>query len=291
MDVIRKFDPWGDPLCTCPKKLGFNPYTGCDHRCIYCYVSSYVPRAFECRGKKNLIARVERDLKRIDKSLVISMSNSSDPYPPMEAKLKLTRACLELFSHEDCRVQIITKSNLVARDADLLSKMRCVASFTITTLNRSVSRVLEPRAPSPEKRLGAMKELSGAGVPTSLRLDPIIPSLNDAEIKEIVETAAAHGASHVTSSTFKPRPDSWRRLERAFPEIATELAPLYFEQGKRHHNSRYLPRKIRFQLMKAVRNACSRNNVTFASCREGLQELSTGESCDGSHLIPKKKPD
>jgi len=291
MDVIRKFDPWGDPLCTCPKKLGFNPYTGCDYRCIYCYVSSYVPRAFECREKKNLVARVERDLNLINKNLVISMSNSSDPYPPMEAKLKLTRACLELFSHEDCRVQIITKSDLVARDTDLLSKMRCVASFTITTLDRSVSRALEPMAPSPEKRLKAIKELSGAGVPTSMRLDPIIPSLNDSEIEEIVGTAAAHGASHVTSSTFKPRPDSWRRVERVFPEIAAELAPLYFEQEEWHHNSRYPPRKIRLQLMKVVREACDRNKITFASCREGLRELSTGASCDGSHLISKKKPD
>jgi DNA repair photolyase len=291
MDVIRKFDPWGDPLCTCPKKLGFNPYTGCDHRCVYCYVSSYVPRAFECRKKKNLVARVERDLRRIDKSLVISMSNSSDPYPLMEAKLKLTRACLELLSHEDCRVQIITKSDLVARDTDLLSKMRCVASFTITTLDRNLSRILEPGAPSPEKRLKAMKELSNAGVPTSLRLDPVIPSLNDSEIEQIVETSAAHGASHVTSSTFKLRPDSWRRVERAFPEISAELAPLYFEQGERHHNSRYLPRKIRLQLMKAVREACDRTQTTFASCREGSQELSTGASCDGSHLIPNKKPD
>jgi DNA repair photolyase len=291
MDVIRKFDPWGDPLCTCPKKLGFNPYTGCDYRCIYCYVSSYVPRAFECREKKNLVARVERDLKRIDKSLVISMSNSSDPYPPMEAKLKLTRACLELFSHEDCRVQIITKSDLVAHDTDLLSKMRCAASFTVTTLDRNLSRVLEPGAPSPEKRLKVMKELSNAGVPTSLRLDPIIPSLNDAEIEQIVETATAHCASHVTSSTFKLRPDSWRRVERVFPEISAKLAPLYFERGEHHHNSRYLPRKIRLQLMKAVREACDKNKITFASCREGFQELSTGASCDGSHLIPKKESD
>jgi DNA repair photolyase len=218
------------------------------------------------------------------------MSNSSDPYPPMEAKLKLTRACLELFSRKDCRVQIITKSDLVARDIDLLSKMRCVVSFTVTTLNRALSRKLEPGAPSPEKRLKAMKELSDAGVPTSLRLDPIIPSLNDAEIEKIVETAVAHGASHITSSTFKPRLDSWRRLEKVFPEIAAKLAPLYFEQGKRHHNSWYLPRKLRLKLMKTVREACDRNKITFASCREGLQELSTGVSCDGSHLIPKMKP-
>ena len=146
MDVIRDFDPWHDPLCTCPKKYGFNPYTGCFYRCVYCYVTSYVPRAFECRIKKNLLKRITRDLKRVDRYRVISMSNSSDPYPPMEAKLKLTRACLELFLREGCQVQVITKSDLVTRDIDLLSKIRCVVSFTITTLKRNLSRKLEPRA-------------------------------------------------------------------------------------------------------------------------------------------------
>jgi DNA repair photolyase len=134
--------------------------------------------------------------------------------------------------------------------------------------------------------LKAMKELSNANVPTTLRLDPLIPGLNDAEIEQIAEKAASHGASHITSSTFKPRPDSWRRVEKVFPETAAELAPLYFERGKRHHNSWYLPRELRLQLMKAVREACDKNGITFASCREGLPELSSGGSCDGSHLLP-----
>lgn len=290
VDVIREFDPWGDPLCTCPKKYGFNPYTGCLHRCIYCYITSYIPRAFDCRVKKNLIVRVERDLKRADKRRVISMSNSSDPYPPMEAKLKLTRACLKLFTREGCQVQVITKSDLVARDVDLLSRMRCVVSFTITTLDRNLSRKLEPRAPAPERRLKAMRKLSSAGVPVSLRLDPVIPGLNDTEIERIVKAAAATGAKHVTSSTFKPRPDSWHRVQRVFPEATAKLAPLYFKHGERHHNSRYLPRELRLELMKQVEKACAAHGLTFASCREGLQELTTGASCDGSHLISRKGP-
>ncbi len=285
MDIIREFDPWHDPLCTCPSKLSFNPYTGCAYRCIYCYVTSYVPRAFECRIKKNLLKRVARDLKRVDKRRVISMSNSSDPYPPIEAKLKLTRACLELFSREGCRIQVITKSDLVARDVDILLHLPSVVSLTITTLKRNLSRKLELRAPTPKRRLEAMKKLSDAGVPVSLRLDPIIPGLNDGEIERIVEAAAASGAEHVTSSTFKPRPDGWRRVQRAFPEVATKLAPLYFRLGKRHRNSWYLSRALRFGLMKRVREACDASGLAFASCREGLRELTTGESCDGSHLI------
>jgi len=288
VDVIREFDPWGDPLCTCPKKYGFNPYTGCPHRCIYCYITSYIPRAFECRVKKNLIVRVERDLKRIDKRRIISMSNSSDPYPPMEAKLKLTRACLELFSREGCRVQVVTKSDLVTRDIDMLLQLSSVVSFTITTLKRNLSRKLEPLAPPPKRRLKAVQKLSSADVPVSLRLDPIIPGLNDVEIDRIVEAVASVGAKHVTSSTFKPRPDGWHRFQRVFPETATKLTPLYFEQGKRHHNSWYLPREVRLELMKRIRETCTAHGLTFASCREGLQELTTGASCDGSHLISRK---
>lgn len=288
--MIREFDPWGNPLCTCPKKYGFNPYTGCSYRCVYCYITSYIPRAFECRVKKNLITRVKRDLKRVDKRRVISMSNSSDPYPPIEANLKLTRACLELFLEEGCRVQVITKSALVTRDVDLLPQLPSVVSFTLTTLKRDLCRKLEPRAPLPERRLRAMRKLSDAGVPVSLRLDPIIPGLNDTEIEQIVKAAAATGAKHVTSSTFKPRPDSWHRARRVFLEAITKLAPLYFERGKRHHNSWYLPRELRLELMRQVKKACDENGLTFASCREGLRELTTSASCDGSHLISKKIP-
>jgi DNA repair photolyase len=235
-----------------------------------------------------LVARVKRDLKRIDKHCVISMSNSSDPYPPMETKLKLTHACLELLVREGCRVQVITKSDLVTHDIDMLLRLPSAVSFTITTLKRNLSRKLEPRAPPPERRLKAMKKLSSAGVPVSLRLDPIIPGLNDTEIEQIVKAASASGAKHVTSSTFKPRPDGWHRVRRVFPAATAKLAPLYFERGERHHNSWYLPRELRLELMGQVKKVCDENGLTFASCREGLRELTTGASCDGSHLIWRK---
>ena len=285
MDVIREFDPWHDPLCTCPKKYGLNPYTGCEHGCLYCYITSYIPRAFECRPKHNLIARVERDLKQIDRSRPISMSNSSDPYPPIEAKLGLTRSCLKLLAQENCKVQVITKSDIVARDLDLFTKMRAVVSFTVVTLDQELSRMLEPNAPPPERRLEAMKRLAAAGVPVCLRLDPVIPFLNDSGFTNLVRAAAEHGAKHVTSSTFKPRPDSWRRMQSAFPEVAARLRPLYFERGQRHHNSWYLPRELRQKLMGDIKRACEEAGLTFASCREGLAGMNSGASCDGSHLI------
>jgi DNA repair photolyase len=285
VDVIREFDPWHDALCTCPKKYGLNPYTGCGHGCLYCYITSYIPRGFECRPKKNLLTRVERDLAMIDRSRVISMSNSSDPYPPIEARLRLTRSCLQLLARENCRVQVMTKSDLVARDLDLLSKIRSVVSFTLVTLDQELSSKLEPNAPLPEQRMKAMRRLADAGIPVSLRLDPVIPHLNDNEIADVVKEAASHGAKHVTSSTFKPRPDSWRRIQNAFPEVAAQLRPLYFERGRRHHNSWYLPRELRQELMGKVKRACDEEGLTFATCREGLVGMRSGASCDGSHLI------
>jgi len=286
MDVIRDFDPWRDPLCTCPPKYGFNPYTGCSHKCLYCYITSYIPRAFDCRPKENLLQRVRRDIRRMDKLRVISMSNSSDPYPPIEAKLGLTRSCLETFAEEGCRVLVVTKSDLVKRDVDVLSEMAAAVSVTVVTLDEELCRKLEPGAPPAERRLEAMRELSEAGIPVSLRLDPLIPGLNDDHVEEIVEAASSCGVSHIVSSTFKPRPDSWRRVVGAFPELRSELAPLYFEKGMRHQNSWYLPLKLRRDLMEKVRKVCDENSITFASCREGFPELSTGRSCDGSHLIP-----
>ena len=131
MDVIREFDPWKDPWCTCPRKYSFNPYTGCSHRCVYCYITSYIPRAFDCRPKSRLIERVERDVQKLDRRLFVSMSNSSDPYPAIERKLRNTRRCLEIFRRNNIAVQIITKSDLVLRDLDLLQDMRCVVSLSL----------------------------------------------------------------------------------------------------------------------------------------------------------------
>jgi DNA repair photolyase len=216
------------------------------------------------------------------------MSNSSDPYPTIEVKLGLTRSCLELFARKGCRVLVITKSDLVARDADLLAQMPAAVSVTITTLDEKLSRRLEPNAPSPWRRLNAVGKLVDRGVPVAIRLDPIIPFLNDNGVEDIIEAAVSQGVRHITSSTFKPRFDSWRRIQGAFPNVAARLAPLYFDQGERHHRSWYLPRKLRLELMGRVRAACDKHGLTFATCREGMLELTTGATCDGSHLTASK---
>ncbi len=206
MPLISSFDPWQSGLCTCPPKLTFNPYTGCDHKCIYCYASSYIPGFSECKPKKDLLERLRSEAPKL-KGEIISLSNSSDPYPKAEQYAGLTRRCLEILAESNCRIQIITKSNLVARDDDLLKQVPSTVAFTITTDDDQLAKTLEPNAPSPSQRLSAAQDLISQGIPVSVRIDPIIPYVND-QPQKLIKTLAAMGVKHITSSTYKVKPDN-----------------------------------------------------------------------------------
>jgi DNA repair photolyase len=273
--IIREFDPWKSALCTCPEKYSLNPYTGCDHCCVYCYITGYIRDAFNCRPKEDLVNRIERELRKIDKEKVISMANSSDPYPQLEKKLQLTRSVLNLFLREKIKFQIVTKSDIVARDIDLLKKARCCVAMTITTMDESVAKKLEPGAPSPERRVRALHKLQDSNIPVSVRIDPIIPGLTDP--LEVLENVAF--VSHITASTLKLRPDAFKRMEKIFPDVTHWLGSL---STQRIGNALYLPEPMRFRLLGMVRERCHEYDITFGSCREGLENET---SCDGTHLI------
>lgn len=283
--LLTAFDPWNSPLCTCPDKLTFNPYTGCDHSCLYCYASSYIPRFHDCRPKRNLLSRLKKEAAYL-KGELVSISNSSDPYPRLEQKLGLTRKCLEVLAKSRCRLQIITKSDLVAGDIDILQKVPCVVSVTILTVDDLLSRKLEPGAPVSSRRLAAIKTLLEAGIPTTVRIDPVIPFVND-DLAELVEAVANLGVLHVTSSSYKVKPDNWKRFSAIFPEAAKKLKPLYFSEGKRVGRSTYLPKKLRFSLMKKIKELTEEQNLNFGCCREGFSLNSA--ACDGSWAIQKRK--
>ena len=176
--LISSFDPWRSGLCTCPPKLTFNPYTGCDHQCTYCYASSYIPHFKDCHPKKDALSMLKREAAKL-KGEIISISNSSDPYPKVEATEGLTRRCLEILVENNCKLQIITKSNLVTRDDDLLVKIPSTIALTLTTDDDDLAKILEPFAPSPSQRIRAAHNLIKAGIPVSVRIDPIIPHVND----------------------------------------------------------------------------------------------------------------
>ena len=283
--LLSVFDPWNSPLCTCPSKLTFNPYTGCDHACLYCYASSYIPNFCECRPKKNLIVRLITEAGKLEGELV-SMSNSSDPYPRLDQKMGLTRKCLEILADSRCRVQIITKSDLVTRDIDVLQNVPCAVSVTVLTRNDELSRRLEPGAPVSSRRLKAIETLVDANIPTIVRIDPVIPFLND-DLADLMKKVADLGALHVTCSTYKIKPDNWKRFRAVFPEVAEKLQPHYFGEGEHVARSIYLPKNLRFELMKKAKELAEENGLKFGCCREGFS-LNSGV-CDGSWTIQEHR--
>jgi len=249
---------------------------------VYCYAPSYIPNFSNCRPKKDLLPRLKNEAQKL-KGQIVSIANSSDPYPNLEAKIGLTRRCLEILSKQDCKVQIITKSDLVVRDADLLKKMRSTVSITITTDNNDVAKLIEPNAPSPSKRLKAIETLIAKGIPVSVRVDPIIPFLND-EPESLIRAVATLGVKHVTSSTLKIKSRSWKNFSAALPEIAKRLGPLFFDKGEKVGGYIYLPADLRTELMTALGSLAKKHHVRFGTCREGLAHLNTA-ICDGSWLL------
>lgn len=283
MPLITSFDPWQSSLCTCPSKLTFNPYTGCGHNCVYCYASSYIPRFSDCRPKKDLLKRLKSEATRL-KGETVSMSNSSDPYPPIEQELGLTRECLKTLSDSNCRIQIVTKSTIVARDADLLGDAAATVAFTITTINDDLAKRIEPNAPTPRDRLKTVKLLTSRGIPVMVRIDPIIPYVNE-DASELVSELSNIGVRHITASTYKAKADNWKRICGALPEQEEKLK-LLFERGQKANGCSMLPEDLRLKLLAEIRNRVISNGMTFAVCREDLSQLNTA-SCDGSWLLQK----
>ena len=280
MRVITKFDPWKSELCTCPPKYSFSPYVGCFHGCLYCYVT-YIPKFGVVRAKKNLLNGLKKDLTKLPVQSLISMSNSSDPYPPIERKLELTRKSIQILAKSNLRLLVLTKSNIVMRDADILSKMNCAVSLTITTLDDYKASKLEKNAPKPIKRVKALKYLKSHKIPVILRLDPVLPFLTEDDIEEVLEKCKF--VDHVVTSTLKLKYDSYKKLVSAFPEIKSFYKEMYFKKGQKIKNSWYLPRSFRKRLLNRVVQTCHELGLSVAFCREGFKF--NAKSCDGSHLI------
>ncbi len=169
---------------------------------------------------------------------------------------------------------------MVTRDTDILRTMNAVVAFTITTEDDNLAKKLEPNAPSPSKRIRAIEKLTQNNIPVCARIDPIIPSIND-NPEKLIKTLATLGVKHITTSTYKAKPDNWNRLKQAFPETARKLEPLYFTKGERINGYRCLPRKLRHTIMKNIRDLTETAGMTYGTCREGFAQLNTS-TCDGA---------
>lgn len=219
----------------------------------------------------------------------ISVANSSDPYPPEERRLLLMRKALKTILDHGFKVQLITKSDLVVRDTDLIGDGNCSVSFTINTLDDNVASRLEPNAPSPSLRLEALRRLTEAGVPCSVRIDPLIPRINTDNLEGLVGEVSEAGARHIIASTYKAKGDSFKRVVKAFPEWEEKLRKLYWVEGTPYGRSRYLEESLRYRLLADLKDIVDRFGLTYATCREAFNSLRTGASYDGSHLIPERR--
>ncbi|MBW4332068.1 PA0069 family radical SAM protein [Stakelama sp. CBK3Z-3] len=198
-----------------PFDRSINPYRGCEHGCIYCFARpshAYHDLSpgldFETRlfAKPDAAKLLRGELsKRGYVPRPIAFGTNTDPFQPIERDWRVTRDCLELLAQCRHPITITTKSDRVTRDIDLLAPMAeqglVAVMISVTSLDRKIAMTLEPRAPTPERRLAAVKKLTTAGIPTRISIAPVIPAITDYEIEHILERAAEAGAR---AATFIP---------------------------------------------------------------------------------------
>jgi DNA repair photolyase len=246
-----------------------NPYRGCEFACKYCY-ARYTHEFMELRDgvdfeqkifvKQHAAELLRQELHHVKPGEEIAIGTATDPYQPAERRFEVTRAILEeLARHRGFEIGIVTKSNLVLRDTDLLQQItknnRLFVNITITTLKADLARILEPRAPRPDLRLEAMQKLNQAGVAAGVICAPVLPGITDSprELEALVQATAKAGGKYVSANSLFLKPCSAAVflpfLEKEFPQLVESYQ-------KRYKDRAFLPesyRKPLSQLMKRLR--------------------------------------
>ena len=215
-----------------------NPYRGCEHGCVYCFARpthSYMGLSAGVDFESKLFAKPDA-AKLLDNELskqgyqprTIAIGTNTDPYQPVEKRWRIMREILEVLEARNHPVGIVTKSALVRRDIDILARMAekglAKVALSVTTLDRKLARTMEPRAATPTRRLETIRELSNAGIPTSVMVAPIIPGLTDPEIERILDASRAAGA---------------RDAGYVILRLPLEVSPIFKDWLLRHYPDRY----------------------------------------------------
>lgn len=270
-------------FCTCLPKFNINTYLGrCSHGCIYCYAVKFPSFRGPTVPRLKLKEEIEKMVERTRTRWPVMLSDTTDPYQPLEKEYEITRRCLEVLAEKGYPLLIVTKSDLVARDIDLFKKTPTVVSMTITTPREETAKTIEPYAPSPKSRFKALKQIVKEGIPTVVRIDPIIPSVNwnlD-ELEEIVSRAADIGVKQVTASTLKLVKGLFPMLKNESPTLFSILQDAY-SKGEWVSGYKYLNRTERWKILNELRGIVLKHGLKFATCREGFPQLNN-TVCDGS---------
>ncbi len=238
--------------------LSINPYRGCEHGCIYCFARpthSYLNMSPGLDFETRIIAKVnaaeklrEAFASKSYEPLMLNIGAATDAYQPSERKLGITRSVIEVLSECHHPFSMVTKSSGIERDLDLVAPMaerKLVAIYvSITSLDPTLARILEPRAAAPHRRLRTVEALAKAGVPVGVSVSPVIPFINEPELEKILEAAAAAGASSAFSIVLRlpwevnPLFQQW--LDQHFPERAARVMARVREmRGGKDYDARW----------------------------------------------------
>jgi DNA repair photolyase len=228
-----------------------NPYRGCEFACKYCY-ARYTHEFMEMRDgvdferkiyvKQQAAWLLRRDLKKVKRGEEIAIGTATDPYQPAEKRFEVTRSILEEFAlHSGFEIGIVTKSDLVTRDIDVLRRVseqnQLFVNLTITTLDTKLARILEPRAPRPDLRLKAVKELNLAGVRAGVICAPVVPGITDspAALDELVKATKDAGGKYIYANPLFLKPCSASIflpfLQKEFPELVEDYRKRYADKA------------------------------------------------------------
>lgn len=230
-----------------PFDWSLNPYTGCAHRCTFCYVRAFEARADRpaddrygrsIRVKVNVAEVLRAELARRSwKRGSVAIGAATDPYQPAEGRFRLTRACIRELGRARTPFSLITRGPLIRRDVDVLAeaaaRARVHVTFSVPTLDERIWRTTEPGTAPPRRRLEAVRILADAGIDTGVALAPLLPGLSDSPelLADVVREARAAGASGVWANVLYLRPGTREHfletLARDWPELVPEYERLY----------------------------------------------------------------
>ena len=234
-----------------PFTWAINPYRGCEFACKYCY-ARYTHEFMELRDgvdferkifiKQHAAGLLRSELKKVKRGEEIAIGTATDPYQPAERRFEVTRAILEeLALHSGLEIGIVTKSNLVTRDAEILRRVgehnRIFVNVTVTTVDAELARKLEPRAPRPDLRLEAVRQLNLAGVDAGVICAPVLPEITDRprDLEALVKAASEAGAKYIFANPLFLKPCSAAVflpfLEEHFPDLVRLYRTRYADRS------------------------------------------------------------